>query len=136
MLPECVGFAGCAHIADCALERVIDCSAEIDQHTQGLAGRIFGVEHDFPGLANHAQPADRFFGTELGAAAIDRGYRAVVEFTQAILNGVEIVLHQAEECPPNHEAETRESDHGRGIEITGRVLRFEFASLFESAAVQ
>jgi hypothetical protein len=75
-------------------------------------------------------------GRKLGAAAIDGGDAAALEFAQSILDGVEIVVHEAEKYPPDHEAEARESHHGRGLEIAGRILRLEFAPLFEDAAVQ
>src|ERR1700674_4863058 len=118
------------------LERVVDCRPEIDQHAQRLAGRVFGVEHYLPGLADHAQTPDRFLGGELGAAAIDGADTAALEFAEAVLDGVEIVVHEAEKYPPDHEAEASKGHHGRGLEIAGRVLCLELASLLKHTAVQ
>ncbi len=133
----CGGGAGDQRIlARRVLERVVDCRPEIDQHAQRLAGRIFGVEHYLPGLADHAQTSDRFLGGELGAAAIDGADTAALEFAQAVLDGVEIVVHEAEKYPPDHEAETGKGHHGRGLEIAGRVLCLELASLLKHTAMQ
>ena len=80
--------------------------------------------------------ADRFLGGELGAAAIDGRDAAALEFAQAVLDGVEIVVHETEKDPPDHEAETGKGRHGCGLEVAGRVLRLELAPLLERAAVQ
>src|ERR1039457_3230036 len=78
------------------LECVVDGGSKIDQHAQGLARGVFGVEHQFPGLTDHAQTAGRFLGGELGAAAIDGGDAAALEFAQAVLDGVEVVVDEEE----------------------------------------
>src|SRR6202011_465633 len=59
------GAGGERMLAPPVLERVVDCRPEIDQHAQRLAGRVFGVEHHLPGLADHAQTPGRFLGREL-----------------------------------------------------------------------
>ena len=79
---------------------------------------------------------NRFLGGKLGAAAIDGGDAAALQFAQAVLNGVEIVVHEAEKYPPDHEAETRKRHHGRGLEVASRILRLELAPLLERTAVQ
>src|SRR5580658_5059462 len=114
-------------LARSVLEGVVNGRPEIDQHAQGLARGVFGVEHYFPGLADHAQTSDRFLGGELGAAAIDGGNAAALEFAEAILNGVEIVVHEAEKYPPDHEAEAGKRHHSRRLKIAGRVLHLELA---------
>src|ERR1035441_2419956 len=114
----------------------LDGRSEIDQHAQRLAGGVFGVEHYFPGLADHAQTADRFLGGELRTAAIDVRDAAALEFAQAVVDGVEIAVHETEKYPPDHEAEAGEGHHGCGLKIAGRVLRLELAALLEDAAVQ
>ena len=60
----------------------------------------------------------------------------MLEFAQAILNGVEIVMHEAEKYAPNHETEARKGRHSRRFEVACRVLRLELAPLFERAAVE
>src|SRR5258706_4820448 len=60
----------------------------------------------------------------------------MLEFAQAVLDGVEIVVHETEEYPPDHEAEAGKGHHRRGLEIAGRVLRLELAPLLERATVQ
>src|SRR6266851_2464000 len=118
------------------LECVVDCRSEIDQHAQGLARGVFGVEHYFPGQANHAQTPGRFLGGELRAAAIDGVGAAALELAQTVLDGVEIVVHETEKYPPDHEAETHEGHHGRGLEVLGGALRLELAPLLERTAVE
>src|ERR1019366_1926942 len=71
-----------------------------------------------------------------GAAAIDGRDAAALQFAQAVLDGVEIVVHKTEKDPPQHEAETRKPHHDRGLEVAGRILRLELAPLFEHTAVQ
>ena len=94
------------------------------------------MEHYFPGLADHAQAPGRFLGGELGAAAIDSGDAAALEFAQAVMDGVEIIVHETEKDPPDHEAETGKGHHGRGLEVAFRALRLELAPLLERAAVE
>ena len=94
------------------------------------------MEHHLPGVADHAQTPDRFRSGELSAAAIDGFGSSAFEFAQAILNGVEIVVHETEEHPPDHEAEARKGHHGRGLEVARRALRFELAPLLQRPAVQ
>ncbi len=94
------------------------------------------MEHYLPRLADHAQTPDRFLGGELGATTIDGPDAAVLEFAQTVLNRVQIVVHEAEKNPPDHEAETGKGHHRRSLEIPLRALRLELAPLFERAAVQ
>src|ERR1035438_6603854 len=76
LLGSATGFSGGGGgargewLARSALEGVVDRRSQIHQHAQGLSRRVFGVEHHFPGLADHAQTRDRFVGGELGAAAV------------------------------------------------------------------
>src|ERR1019366_5588103 len=131
------GRAGCERsFLRAVLEGVIDDSAEIDQHAQGLARRIFSVKHDLPRLTDHAQTRGWLLGGKLRASAIDSVNPAAFQFAQAILNGVEVVMHQAEEEAPDHEAETNKGRHRGGIEEAVPCLGFEFAALFKSSAVQ
>src|ERR1035441_10518865 len=98
------GSAGCERsFLSAALERIIDGGAEIDQHAQRLARRIFSVKHDLPRLTDHAQTRGRLLGGKLRASAIDSVNPAAFQFAQAILNGVEVVMHQAEEEAPDRE---------------------------------
>ena len=76
--------------------------------------------------------ASRFLGGKLGAAAIDGGDAPALEFAQAVMNGVEIVVHETEKYPPDHEAETGKGHHGRGLEVSGRALRLELAPLLDA----
>src|SRR5271154_4671537 len=101
-----------------------------------MAGRVFRVEHHLPRLADHAQASGRLLAGELRAPAIHGMNAAAFQFTQTVLNGVEIVVHQAEERAPDHEAEARKCSHDSGIEIIVARLRFELAPLVERSAVQ
>src|SRR5713226_1188872 len=130
------GALGERILARPVLECVVDCRSEIDQHAQGLARGVFGVEHYFPGLTDHAQTPGRLLGGELRAAAIDGVDAAALELAQTVLDGVEIIVHETEKYPPDHEAETHEGHHGRGLEVLGGALRLELAPLLERTAVE
>ena len=101
-----------------------------------MTGRIFRVEHYLPRLADHAQASGRLLAGELRAPAIYGLDAPAFQFTQTVLNGVEIVVHQAEEGAPDHEAEARKRSHDGGIEIVVASLRFELAPLVERSAVK
>ena len=81
------------------------------------------MKHDLPGLADHAQAGDGFFSGKLSAPAIDGRDPAAFEFAETILNGIKVVMHEAEEDSPDHEAETGEGDHGAGLEVACGALR-------------
>src|SRR5580692_2601147 len=64
-------------------QSMVDHVAKIHQHAQRLAGRILGVEHHLPRLADHAKASDRLFRRELRAAAVERGHAIRFQFSQA-----------------------------------------------------
>src|ERR1039458_2864282 len=65
-----------------AAECVLDRSAQIDQHAQGLSGGILRLEHHLPGLADHPQTNDRLLRGKLGAPAVDGLDALVLEFNE------------------------------------------------------
>src|SRR4029077_14277963 len=103
---------------------------------QRLPRRILGLEHDFPGLADHAQTNNWFLRRELCAAAVDGLNSFFVQLGQTIENIVEIGKHEAEENTPHEISKTgkRNQRHGQVEEIAG--LSFCLASLLEHAAMQ
>src|SRR5262249_27453449 len=119
-----------------AAEGIVNGGTAVNKHGQRLPRRVFGLEHDLPGLTDHAKTQDRLFGGERGAAAIDMSDAVLLEFTQTVEDRVQVLMHEAEEAPPHQKTETRESDHGDGFEVVLPRLHFELAALLENAAVE
>src|ERR1035438_9645974 len=94
------------------------------------------MEHDLPRLADHAQTGGRLLGGKLRAPAIEGVNAPMFEFAPSILNSIEVVVHQAEEDAPDHEAETGKGGHGSGLVKAVTSLAFELAALFQRAAAQ
>src|SRR5882672_795163 len=101
---RCAGGTGSAFACSATtLESFIDRRPQINQHAKRLSRRVFGMEHHFPRLADHAKAGSGFGGGELSAPAVESVDAALFQFAQSVEDGIQIIMHETEENPAHHE---------------------------------
>src|SRR5690348_2027268 len=87
-------------------------------------------------MADHPQTVDRLVAREMSAAAIQYANTSAIKLVQAIVNGVDFIVHQAEKDPANQKVEARKRNQSDRCEVGFARIRLKLAPFFQDVAAK
>src|SRR5581483_5086645 len=125
---SCTGGCCCGRVR----QGLIDDRSKFGQHLQRLPGGILGMKHHLPGVTDHAKALGRLLMRKVSATAVQHAYSAPLKFPQAVMNGVQVFVHEPEEDPPDQEIEAGKSNQSNGEEIVWTSIALDLPPFFEN----